>query len=226
MKLIATEVGKVISQFPLEEIRPLGGIHIPEVIQSIKDRYSFSYAPDLSLPWEKVNQQGLQFRLGKLETDSGQIYIQELNALPDGIVATAQRTDEAEVFIDDLMAWMKNSLGMRDLSSPPTLWFHSQVVVEFDGEINHLLKTFDKISSSLGKFLSKEYKIKEPVQLSKLTLGCDRLTLPTSAPVAEFALERRINRPYDEQRFISGAPLRTSDHLRALEILEQAAATN
>jgi len=42
MKLISTELGKVVQLFVLDEIRPLSGLNMPEFIRLIQERYGFA----------------------------------------------------------------------------------------------------------------------------------------------------------------------------------------
>jgi hypothetical protein len=199
---------------------------MPEVIQKVGQRYSFAYTPNLSRPWNEISTEGFKFRIGMFVSDGFKVNINEFTLLPQGLVVDAPGTDEGERFLDDLLEWAKPTLGLRPIQRELKKWFYSQVVVEFDNPMNNLLRNFESLSNNLGMILSDYYDVDEAVQLYRITLNCDKLKLPSSVYLTDFTIERRLNHPYEEERFISAAPLRTQDHLKLLEELEKTAASS
>jgi hypothetical protein len=71
----------------------------------------------------------------------------------------------------------------------------------------------------VAEFYGRSYD--EPVNfnLQHLALNVDPLTVPPLRNT-RFYIERRLQRPYSENRYESGAPLRTEDHIALLEAIE------
>jgi len=222
MRFINTEMGRVVRLFPVEEIRPPEGLHPPTAIRMLGEHYSFGYTPDLRRTWEEAQKDGLKFQLGKLVHGNRTINVNDFTLYNDGIVATAASTDDAELFLDDLLAWGKEVFGYRDINraTARTLYF-SNVIVELESSPDSLLKNFTILSESLVKLLRTTYGLDIPIQLSGVGLHFDRtLTVPAWQTLTQFTLERRISQPYSKNRFYSDAPLKTKDHLAFLEIIE------
>lgn len=222
MRLINTEIGRVIRLIPMEEIRPLGGLHLPTALRMVSEQYGFSHTPDLLRNWEETQKDGLKFQLGKLVHGNRTINVIDFTLYNDGIVATSVSTDDAELFLDDLMAWGKEVFGLREIdrTNVRTLYL-SNVIVEFESSPDSLLKSFTILSESLAELLRTTYGLDLPVQLYGLGLHFDRtITVPAWQTITQFTLDRRINQPYSKNRFYSGAPLKTKDHLAFLEIIE------
>lgn len=222
MRIVNTETGRVVRLLPLEEIRPLGGIHPPTVLRMVSERYDFSSPPQLQRPWEEAQKDGLKFQLGKLAYGNRTIYIGDFTLYNDGLVATSTSTDDAGIFLDDLFKWSKEVLGFRDIDPGMVRNLYvSNIIVELKSSPDLLLKNFTSLSESLAKLLSATYELDIPVQVSGLEMNFDRTaTIPAWQTLSPFTLDRRINQPYSKNIFFSGAPLRTKDHLAFLELME------
>lgn len=220
MELISTESGRVASLFPAEETRSLSGGHAPSAIHMVQERYSFGYAPDLRRAWEDIQKDGLRFQLGKFMHGNKAINIKEFTVYNDGLVVTAFNTDDAEIFLKDILAWSKEVFGMRDPKTTVRTLYVSQLLVEFRSSLNPILDGFEVITGQLNKYLKASYGIEEPVQFSGLGLNYDRSEVPAWQNVAQFLLERRIGYPYSKNRYFTEAPLRTQEHLNLLQVIE------
>jgi hypothetical protein len=221
MKLISTELGRVVRLVPADEYRPIGGFHGPTGFRLLAERYSFGYSPDLRRPWDELNKEGFKFQQGKFVHGNKTINVTDFTIYPDGLVVTAFTTDEAELFLSDVLAWGKEVFGIRDaVTDKHRTLYLSHVVIEFGASPNVLLNGFSRISERLSGLLHSNYGITAPVQLSSLCLNYDKTETPAWANIAQFVLERRVNQPYAANRFYSEAPLRTLDHLAFLEVIE------
>ena len=222
MRLINTEMGRVVRLIPMEEIRPLNGIHPPTALRMVAERYGFNNVPELHRTWEEAQKDGLKFQLGQLVHGNRTINIGDFTLYNDGIVATSASTDDAERFLNDLLNWAKEVFGFRDIdpAGARTLYL-SNIIIELESSPDVLLKNFTVLSESLVKLLRATYRLDIPVQLSGLELNFDRtITIPAWQTLTPFTLDRRIHQPYSKNIFFSGAPLRTKDHLAFLEIIE------
>jgi hypothetical protein len=221
MKLIGTELGRIVLLFSPEEGRPLRGLHPPDVFKAITERYSFEYSPDLHLPWDEVQKNGIRFKLGKFSLEGKTVAISELTFYNDGIVISAFTTEDAEAISKDLLSWAKETLGFRDFIKLPRQLYLSHIVVKFAHSPNKLLKSFEQFSTILSELYEKRYKNKVPFELVSLNIGYDKLNVPQWFAPATFSIERRVGKQFEDDTFFCEAGLSTTDHIQALEALEK-----
>jgi hypothetical protein len=93
------------------------------------------------------------------------------------------------------------------------------VTIEFRDEIENGLRGLTAVSSLVSAAFNRTYGISIETKLKRLALNADPTAVP-SLLFTEFFLERRVQRPYAENRYQSGAPLRTEDHIALLETIE------
>lgn len=217
MKLIGTELGRVVALMKPEEWRPRT-LSTAEATNQVKERYKFVVSPNLSL--EEIQKGGLKFASGEFKSKGKVAPIQDLSFYADGIVVTALTTDDAEACLKDLFGWAHAVAGIADLSNVGRRVFVSNVIVEFDKSVNKLIAQFQEYSRILNKRMQATYKSDLPMELRTLAFHYDQLALPPWINTTYFSLERRVGHKYEENRFFCEAPFRTIDHLQALESLE------
>jgi hypothetical protein len=223
MKEIAYEVGRLILLVPPEQVTPLRGFYAPEAFAAIAKRYGFQSTPDLSLSPERLQKEGLRFRLGKVpgkEASKLAATINDFVIFQDGFVVDGYATDDAEMFIADLLKWGKESLGIRAFSHPPRQVYYSQVTVQFEPSVNTLIKQFDDIATLLTSLLMKTYRLNTVVELQGVRFDYDRLIAPSLYSPVQFAIERKAGHKYEDGLFWCQAPLRTTDHIQLLKTIE------
>ncbi|MCH9050720.1 MAG: hypothetical protein IIA72_06520 [Proteobacteria bacterium] len=221
MKLIGTEYGRTAFLFPTEEMRPLPGLHLPSVVETVVKRYNFFAPPDLTGPWDEVLKRTMTFRSGKLKKGNKHINISEFVIYTDAIAAECTITENAEEFLIDLLSWGQDALGLRESDSNIRRYYTSRLVVEFNKDANRLLAKYDELSSLLSATLNELYEVTQPVELHRLTLNCDRSQLSSFTLATDFWIERRVNVPYSSQRFFCEAPLPTNTHAQLLKRIER-----
>src|SRR5260221_7879777 len=99
--------------------------------------------------------------------------------------------------------------------------FTSVLTVEFEMAIEPALKGLSKIASYVSDAYKEAYNEDIEVKLLRLGLNADPMTVPPFRNT-QFFIERRLQRPYTENRYQSGAPLRTEDHVALFENIERA----
>jgi len=217
MKLISTELGRAAQAFVGDEIRPLGGLNLPEFIRLIQDRYGFVRAPDI----KDVGQTGAKFQTGRLTIGNKTINITELAVFSDGIVVTSFHTDDAEFILKDLFDWAKGVFGFREPETEKPRIFESHLIIEFDRSIDPALQAFDPVRQEVAKSVEDTYGIKTPIGYHRLDFGVPmKPQLEIGRP--SLAIERRINYPFEANRFFSTSGFRTERHLELLQALENA----
>jgi hypothetical protein len=217
MKLISTELGRAAQSFAGDEIRPSGGLNLPEFIRLIQDRYGFVRAPDI----KEVGQTGAKFQQGRLTLGNKTINITELAVFSDGMVVTSYHTDDAEFILNDLFNWAKGVFGFRDPETQKPRVFESHVVIEFDRSIDAALRVFDPVRQAIAKSVEDTYEVKTPIGYHRIDLSVPmKPQLEIGRP--GLAIERRINYPFEANRFFSTSSFRTERHLELLQEFENA----
>ncbi len=222
MRIIAYETCRVTCLFPFEEVVPLGGANDREIVDGVKNRYRFLKGPELT--GEAVAKNGYKFENGQFAFNAAPFTIIDFTIFRDGLVINATRTDGAEAFLEDVIAFMQREFSFRDFITKPRRIFLSQIVVEFDRPLEKLVQSVGKIASVISKPLKQIYEMEIPVKFARLDFDVDKTALPTPAPVGlqqRFILERRVGIPFEKERYFSAAPMRTDDHIKALEEIEK-----
>jgi hypothetical protein len=217
MNIIATETGRVLQLVVMEEIRPLSGLYMPSFYQQLAERYAFVGQPQ---NYVEAITNGAKFQHGRLITPSKTMVIKEIGIFNDGIIVDATNTDDAEYITDDLMNWSFTAFSFRPrkIIIPPI--FSSVVTIEFDYDIERALKGLGAITTRLNAALNNAYGWDHDIRLLRLGINADPQAIPPLRNT-QFFIERRLGRPYGENRYQSGAPLRTEDHLGLLTAIEQ-----
>jgi len=215
MRLISTEHGQSFQRFIGDELRPLSGLYVPDMLRAITERYAFGFAPALA----DALKDGAKFREGRMTQDGATIAIKELGIYNDGALVFSWNTDDAEAVVNDLLRWLTSDFGLRE---PTTLFprrLSSSVTVEFHDSIDGAFQAFRAFTNEYAALLSKLYGWQFPLEAARLTFGSDLTTMPQFTN-ADFIIERRQGVPFTANRYFSSAPLPTSDHLKLLELFE------
>jgi hypothetical protein len=219
MKIIAYDACRMSVLFPVEEVAPVGGAPLDAIVASVAARYQFAKLPDLNASKTELDKSGIKFERGVLEGTA--INISDFTVFSDGIVVTAQTTEDAEVFWLDVWAWLRQGHGFRDFSTPPELRFVSQIIVEFERPLSAFISHFTNISSKVSNILGSIYDCPVPVGFARIDLAFDKVGSKSSLNVPPFIIERRVSIPFDRERYMCGAPMRTRDHISVLEDIER-----
>jgi hypothetical protein len=216
MKIIATDTGRVVQLVVMEEIRPPSGIYMPALYQAVSDRYGFVARPqDLNA----AITSGAKFNHGRLITPNKTIMISEIGIYNDGVIIDSLNTNDAEIILEDFISWTKNLLGLRDEITKIPRTYSSLVTVEFDRPIETALRGTEILTGSLNTALKNAYGWDLETNILRFGINADPRSVPPLRNT-HFFLERRIGRPYSENRYQSGAPLRTEEHLELLQTIE------
>ena len=163
-------MGRAAQYYAADEVRPLGGLNLPEFIRLIQDRYGFVKAPDL----KDVGQAGAKFQTGRLTIGNKTINITELAVFSDGMVVTSFHTDDAEFILKDLFDWAKGVFGFRDPETEKPRIFESHIVIEFDRPIDPALQVFDPVRQEIAKSVEDTYRVKTPIGYHRIDLRVAR----------------------------------------------------
>jgi hypothetical protein len=220
MKIISHESGKITKLFDRDEVKQGSGAHISEIIQEIKNRYNFVSCSSI----EAASKGPLICETGQLKSDNKNHQITSLGIYADAIAVQSVDTDSASLVMDDFTDWFSKRFDVSSPTSRPTVIYESQLVVDLKKQIEPALKAFNNVFGSFGEMIKKTYAIDLPVHQTRFYCGIDHLKLSKSFQTvfADFVLERRVNAPFEQNRFFSAAPLPTKMHIELLQNFEKA----
>ena len=220
MKIISYNTARVTWLFPLEEIGPLNGMNGANLIAEISRRYEFKNIPTLTTP-EEMQKNGVKFGLGNFKADERIQVITELSVYSDGIVAVTERTEAGRLFLIDLLDWLRREFEFREFSSEVKELFLSEVTVEFDrAPLSRLLSSFEVITNIVSGYASPIIRTKDTMGLARIDLEFDRASPYVKQAAPRFVIERRLNVPFEQERYFCSAPMHTMEHIESLIQIE------
>jgi hypothetical protein len=217
MRLVASERGRFVALFPIEEIRPSGGIILAELLTAIHERYGFLHYPKVTDPDQSRN---LVFRTGSFGHDGERFEIRELGIFNDGIATEARTTEIAELLFDDFLSWTRSKINLRPFVTQQKSGFSSELVVEFAPNLNSFIAQFEIIKDIMVNSMSGLYELDSELQATRIWFGQDPMELSQGSTPTDFGIERRANVAFAARRLFSSAPLPTEKHVKLLEQIE------
>jgi hypothetical protein len=209
MELIAHELSRIV--YLTNVVRRAGGIFLPDIAQSVLQRYSFVKFPNV----DQLQSESQTFAIGKFQN----VQIDELKVYSDGMVVSAKCGTELLLeFVTDLFGWTRDEFGLEQIAIlKPETYFESGLIVRANKDITSVLSPPKRVSSVLEKALAEHAEY----QPSGIFYETDSEGLKTRRRPTRFALERRVGLPFSANVFYSAAPLATADHLSLLTTLEE-----
>jgi hypothetical protein len=159
------------------------------------------------------------FESGAFTNPDGVPIAVNLTLHDDGLVAeTRSSTDDADLFLEDLLSWTAEKYQLPEYTELGVKRIYSsEGFVKFQKPLDVFNEKFSAFADSIKLGLGPNQK--EPMELAALIFGSD----PTGNRQSLLRIEREANTPFGENRYYSYAPLKTSEHLRLLELFEQKA---
>jgi hypothetical protein len=190
------------------------GLEILPMLDAIRDRYSFQVYPRTIEEANEQDPKGIVFAGGSFDIDGGRYAIVKATMYGDGIVAeSVLSTDFTEAFLADALSFLSGEFGLT--YRPEMIHkkiYLSELVVHTEKSLNPLFSKLSGLGESLSRLTGQIF---EPTGFS---FGID--TQATPARPVPFRLEREVNKGFDQGRYYSAAPLRTSEHEDLLRELE------
>jgi hypothetical protein len=219
MQLIGTETGIASLILAWEEIRPLSLIPMNVVGAALTERYKFQYPPAQYRNYAEAQAAVHEFRSGALEHQDRLISVLGIIIYSDAIAVECSNTDDADIVLDNLMAWARG-LGFREFIRPPQKLYGSRLVAKFDLPLERLFGISNDLISLMAASAESHYGSIQPFGMLNINFRADNRKVANSNLFSHFSFERRMNEPYDENRFVCSAPLSTSEHLTLLGQIE------
>lgn len=228
MKIISYEAGRVTWLFPVEEFGPLAGILAQQLVMAIRDRYHFEKIPPSLLP-EILNQNGLRFDFGMFGFEGTVVHMNEFTVFSDGIVAAAKTTECAEAFLIDIVTWLQETFGFRQITTPIKKINLSVLVVEFDSPLSQALPRQSRLPEIVAERLWSEDRVDpRKAVLVRMDFQLDRPISERTIqpPPVRLVIEQRGGTVAEQRRYYSSAPIATAEHVAALEEIDDVLSTN
>ncbi len=212
MQLISTEISQAI-----RFIEPKDGIGqrspVP-LIKALEDRYGFAQVPR-TIP-EMNLLQGVNFLQGYFQ---GKL-IDKFSVYNNGLLCECkQDTAYSDQFLDEIFSSLPREFDIEMKETRRS--YLSQVEVMIPIDIGAALENFTTVGQRVFELL-KQYDSPniEEYRFSSFKMHYDQ-TGKANPRSPEFLFERRAAEPYSANIYFSSAPLRTSDHMQVLDLLEK-----
>jgi hypothetical protein len=216
MKIIGNLSGIVADREAVEEYLPEAPPGSQQLIELIRTTYEFQVYPRNAQAAQPV----LNFAGGRFSSINQSFAISQLVMAPDGDIVQALTTAQAELVLDDVKRLLDETFGFRLRSAKSTRRFVSNMVVEFDQGLQDYIEAFAKIARTINSVRTgrPSFSIK---RMSFGTMEAPQLgDIFAAIEFADFLIERRAGRPFEENRYFCSAPMADADHIRVLEQIE------
>lgn len=218
MRLVSTELGRITYLFTADEANPKGGLYLAEFERLLIERYAFPSPP--------LRPEGgsVRFESGRMIAGDRKVNISALALYNDAVVIETTHTEQSMLVLENFNTWIKQTFGFRELKTKPMLLFESNIVVDFESPTHKTVSIFRELSNGLSAAMKKIYDHEFECDFSGLALASDPTKLPASiAPFlkTEFTINRRLNRPYTDNRYFCIAPMPTETHITLLEAFDK-----
>jgi hypothetical protein len=236
----------VLIRLPLDDVRPIHGFNQQAIEAELKSRYNLSD----SIQNSQVNLMGsanpgtfplgftglpigaglplqkpISLMNGQINVGDDLIGITGVSILPDFsmIKLDVLSTDDGDRIADDIIVMLEGSFRFRNLRSNTFRYYGSSIVLQFDRPLEDLILKLKKIEDVISPIIKSSHGIKEDIKIERLSFRCDPLEIPSSKLIFmdAFTIERRAGLEYSENRYFSGAPMKTTQHIDALLAIER-----
>ena len=213
MKLLAIEKSRATVLFRM--MRPGGPQYIPEIVAALAKRYHFLGVPDLV---KELEASSAVFRYGAFEGNA----IDRLEVYSDGIIVSSRSdTDHVDEFIKDAVKWLRDDEGYFVLETHTvSKMYESMLLVETERDVFKPLETYQEIRRLIEKALLDTSSLEVAYHNFGFALSADQTRNPVLKPVP-FRFERKEGIDFGRHQYFASAPLRTKQHLRILQRLEE-----
>jgi hypothetical protein len=216
VKLIGSTIGRCVTLFSWDEVRPIHGVNPAILAAAVMERFNFQLGPTPPVALDKV----VKFADGSTVIEKTMIAINKFEMYSDGFAIECTNTDDAKSVSEELFKWAQIEFGYRDFIREPKVTFLSQVTVEFAPGFEKLFKEWKKLQSILNASVQKRYGFSQDVDVHRLQWRGDAHTLLNNTLVSDFWIERKATEPYATNRWHCSGPLPTAEWVGLLEAIE------
>ena len=216
MKLLSIYIARLTVLVETAEFNPRNQVSLPDFMKAIIERYGFLKFP---IAIEEFDlDKGVTFSLGKLK----EINIRNVILYDTGtVIETGSSTRDCELIYEDLVQWVRELVGIEYRPIlPERKFFLSEVSFQSNlrlGTVNEVFTSLaSRVSAAASAYARQRFDF-EPVALIAMPDMSNVKIGPTA-----FRIDRLARAPFEEQKYLSSAPLHTEDHIQLLEEFEKA----
>ena len=221
MKVVNIFRGGVAVRLPMDGYTPDIEPPIQIFIQLIAARYQFAGWP-MNQPLAPANNT-FKFENGIYVVDGVNARLHSLYIEPVGAYLESANTIVAEKAVNDLADFLDQSLGYKLRQVQAKFSYTSVIVAKFNKSIDLMFMHTELIRN----LISGGRPEKNPPSVKKIDFNFGEL--PIIAPVTQvdnaetttFSIERRVGFQSEENVYFCIAPMRTEEHIAALEKIEE-----
>lgn len=217
MKMISVAMARSVWLLDMNDLNPQGRSFLPGLINWLKERYSFPTVPSSPTDLDKQTN-GLMFKAGEFQVEQGKVSV-NLGIFTDGVTAeTWSSTKDGDLFLDDALRAASNDFGLA--YSPEIVRakrYVSELIVRLDVPLRNINPKVDQLAQKLTKMF-------ERANLPEFEFGGLAFHLDNSSSSYKppgFVIERKLDAPFNEERYYSRSPFTTEEHKAAITDVER-----
>jgi hypothetical protein len=213
MEILNVRMARSVWLFETRDLNPRG-LSILPLAAAVKERYKFLVWPNTPEQLSPDNPKGSVFQNGAFAIGS-QVLTVSFTLYSDGIVAdTASSTKHTDAFVEDLLSFGQQFGLVYHPKIIQRNRYLSELIVRPRGHMVSLCDKLGQLASELNEMVTPSEAFYE---WTGFQFGVEQRF--ANQP-AVFAFEREAKTPFDQNRFYTGAPLRTEQHEALLETME------
>jgi hypothetical protein len=171
--------------------------------------------------------QPFSYSAGRFTHGDQTLAITTLMMLVNGDIIATTSTEDSELVFDDLVRLLDEKFGFRLRHANIKRSYLSTLVVEFDNAFSSYIDKIARMEGAINSLLPPgiEERYFKSISFGRSPSSDPEVAIDQISAVekADFTIERRAGQPLSSNRFYCVAPMRTADHIRALEQIEQIA---
>lgn len=216
MELLAVRTARLVAYLNAEELNPSGRPLAHDFMKAFVDRYNFVKQPTTADEILDTQNKGLIFELGKWN-DVG---VAKVVLFDWGIVVeTNTSTDASESILQDMLMWGAEKFG---LSNRPSLItrrnYVSELVFSSDMSLPAISPELESLGNRVTNLVDGYLGGSLPFEPVGVTLAFD--STQSKQLFTPFQIHRLAETPFSQKKYYSGAPLKTSDHIKVINDFE------
>lgn len=207
MEIIKVQLGRAVWLFDTQALNPRGTSLYPDLYVGFGKRYQFVTLPK---PEEILAGGSMYFKQGRFLHELSNVAV-DFELHNDGIVAnTRHSTEAASAFLQDVMDWCKDQLGVTyPANIVKKRVYRSQLVVSMNPNLDSQAEKFGQFASLVSEIIAK------PSQVTGMQFGSQEI------PEAFIVERKATDTPLEDNNYIANAWMQTSQHLELLRRFEE-----
>lgn len=191
------------------------GVDIMPMLDAVRTRYNFQVYPKTVEEANEYDAKGIVFMNGSFAAEAGGRYtIVKATIFNDGLVVDSARSSTfCDAFLEDVLTFLSQQFGLTyNAGMIHSRLYVSELIVRMDRSISTIFERIAPVIAKLNRFNGNDFQA--------AGFGFSRDPEGTRVRPAPFSFEREVGKPFSQNRYYSGAPLRTEQHEEILRDLE------